>query len=239
MTRSSPARDARIAGLLYVFVVAASSYALFSTSSLIVSGDAAATAVNIRSSEAAFRLAFSANLLSAAAYVAVVAILFALFEPVSRTWSAVAAFFGLAGCAMSGAGMVNQLGALHYLGDQGALAAFGPGAVEALARAHLRLGGLANSINLVFFGFYCVTLGALVLGARFMPRFFGVLLIIGGLAWLAGSLSQFLKLPVAGEASSYFMGVGAFGEIAFTLWISVMGVNSRKWREQAAAGQAA
>ena len=35
----------------------------------------------------------------AGAYVAVVAILYELFKPVSRTLSAVAAFFGLAGCA--------------------------------------------------------------------------------------------------------------------------------------------
>ncbi len=230
---TSPSLNARLAGFLYLIVVLASSYALFSTSSLIVSGDVAATAANIRASEMTFRLAFSANLLSAVSYVAVVAILFTLLEPVSRTYSAVAAFTGLAGCAMSGASMVNQLAVLHYLGDAGALAAFGTAGVESLARAHFRFGGLANSINLVFFGLYCVTLGLLILGARFMPRIFGALLVIGGFAWLAGSFTQFRQLPFAAEASPYFMGSGAFGEIAFTLWIMIMGVNSRKWREQA------
>jgi len=34
------------------------------------------------------------------------------------------------------------------------------------------------------------------------------------------------------------MGAGAFGEIAFTPSITVIGVNARKWREPA-AGQAA
>jgi hypothetical protein len=234
--RSSPARDARLAGLFYVLVVVASVYALFTTSSLIAPGDAAATVANIRASEPAYRLAFAAILLSTVAYIVVVAILFRLFEPVSRTYSAVAAFLGLAGCAMSGAGIVNQLAVLHYVGDAGATAAFGAAGADALARAHLRFGGFSNDVNLVFFGSYCLTLGFLVMGARFMPRIFGVFLVIGGLSWLAGSFSQFLNLPFAAEASPYFMGAGAFGEIAFTVWIMIMGVNSRKWREQAGEG---
>lgn len=230
---TSPSLNVRLAGFLYLIVVLASSYALFSTSSLIVSGDAAATAANILESEAEFRIAFSANLLSAAAYVAVVGILYALFEPVSRTLSAVAAFLGLVGCASSAAFMIDQLATLHYLSDAGVLAAFEPAEAQALARAHLRFGGLGNSISLVFFGFYCFSLGWLVLGSKFLPRILGVFLILGGIAWLANSFAGFLQLPSARGASPYLMGAGAFGEIAFTLWIMIMGVNSRKWREQA------
>jgi len=48
--------------------------------------------------------------------------------------------------------MVNQLAALHDPNAAGAMAAFG-GGVETLAGAHLRFGGLAKTINLVFFGF--------------------------------------------------------------------------------------
>jgi len=39
----------------------------------------------------------------------------------------------------------------------------------------------------------CATLGTLVLGARFIPRIFGVLLKIGGGASLAGTFVRFLK----------------------------------------------
>lgn len=232
----SPAATARLAGLLYVFVVVASSYALFRTSSLIVSGDAAATAANILGAESAFRLAFAANLLSAAAYVAVVALLYAVFQPAQPTLAILAAFFGFAGCAVSAAGMVNQLAVLSYLQDPAVAAAFDPDEAQALARAHLRFGGLSNSIGLVFFGFYCVSLGALVLGATFVPRAFGALLIIGGLAWLANSFIAFLDIESAKVASPYLMGVGALAEIAFTLWIALMGVNAKRWRDQAQAG---
>jgi hypothetical protein len=234
MNPPSPQRDARLAGHLYVLVVAASSFALFKTSSLIVGGDAAATAAAISASQSDFRLAFAANLLAAAAYVAVVAILYPLFQPVSRTGSVVAAFFGLAGCAVSAASMISLMAALHFIIDPGVLAAFDKVEAEELARAYLRLGGFGNNISLVFFGFYCVLLGCLVLGASFMPRGFGVLLIVGGLAWLANSFGGFMAVPIARDASPYLMGVGAIGEIAFTLWILLFGVNARKWLQQAA-----
>jgi hypothetical protein len=230
--RGSPAATARLAGLLYIFVVAASSYALFRMSSLIVSGDAAATAANILGAEREFRAAFVANLSAAAAYVAVVALLFALFLRARPTHATVAAFFGLAGCAVSATGIVNQFAALLYLQDPVIAATFDPAEAQALARSHLRSGGVINSISLVFFGFYCILLGALVVRTTFLPKAFGFLLLIGGGAWLANSFGDFLDLESAKRASPYLMGVGAFGEIAFTLWIAIMGVNEKRWREE-------
>lgn len=227
----NPALNARIAGFLYLIVVVASVYALITTSSLIVSGDAAATAAKVRASEQLFRLAFVANLIACVAYVGVVAMLYELFKPVNATLSLVAAFLGLAGCAVSGAFMLNQLATLAFLGDASYLAAFSPQQLEALARVSLRLGGLGNSISLVFFGFYCLSLGLLVFGARFMPRLLGVFLVIAGLGWLLGNLTSFLAPSLGWE--SYLLPVSGLGEFAFTLWLLVMGANKAKWREQA------
>jgi hypothetical protein len=227
----NPALNARIAGFLYLIVIAASAYALITSSSLIVSGDAAATAANLRASEQLFRLAFVANLVACVAYISVVAMLFELFKPVNATLSLVAAFLGLAGCAVSGAFMLNHLATLVFLDDASYLAAFGPEQLEALARVSLRLGGLGNSISLVFFGFYCLSLGVLVFGAKFMPRVLGVFLVIAGLGWLIGNFASFLA-PSLGWAS-ILLPVSGLGEFAFTLWLLAMGVNAAKWREQA------
>lgn len=227
----NPTLNARIAGFLYLIVVATSVYALIATSSLIVSGDAAATAANIRGSEQVFRLAFAVNLFAGVAYVGVVAILYELFKPVNATLSLVAAFLGLSGCAVSGAVMLNQLATLAFLGDAGYLGAFTPEQLEALARVSLRLGGLGNSVSLVFFGFYCLSLGVLVFGASFMPRFLGAFLVVAGLGWLVGTFTSFIA-PSLGWLS-YLLPVSGVGEFAFTLWLLVMGVNEAKWREQA------
>lgn len=234
MTKAtSPRLQARIAGFLYLIVVATSVFALVTTSALIVSGDAAATAANILASEKVFRLGFAANLIAAVAYVGVVAILYELFKPVNATLSVVAAFLGLAGCAISGASMINTLATLLFLGDATYLAVFETDQLQTLARTSLRLGGLGNSISLVFFGFYCLSLGLLVFGAKFLPRILGVFLVIAGVGWLIGNFTSFLAPSLS--LYSYLLPVSGLGEFAFTLWLLVMGVNPTKWREQAGA----
>ncbi len=230
---TSPAAWARAAGLLYLFVIVASVFALVSTQSLIVRDDAATTAANILAAEAAFRLAFAANLLANVAYIAVVAILYVLMKPAGPTLSAIAAFMGLAGCAVSGATMVSQLTGLAYLGDAGYLAAFSQEQLQALARISLRQSGAGNTLGLVFFGFYCLLLGSLVFRARFLPRVLGLLPALAGAGWLVGSFGSLLAPPF--PLSGYLLPVSGLGEGLFTLWLLVMGVNAGKWREQAAA----
>jgi len=231
---NNPRLQARIAGLLYLIVVVASTFALVTVSGLI-ERDAGATAANILASEQMFRLAFAANLIAAVAYTAVVGIFYALLRPVNATLSVVAAFIGLAGCASSAAFMLNPLAALSALDGESALAVFGAERTQAMARQFLRLGALGNSISLVFFGFYCLLLGWLVLGARFLPRILGIVLMLTGAGWLTGNFTLFIAPDIGGPLSRYLLPVSGLGEFLFTLWLLVMGVNAKKWKEQAGA----
>jgi hypothetical protein len=228
---NNPRLNARIAGLLYLFVVVASSFALVTVTGLMVRGDTAATAANIMASEQMYRLSIAATLLSAIAYTAVVALLYALFKPVNPTLAIVSAFIGLAGCAASATFLVNQLGVLSLLDMAGTDAA----QTQTLVRHALRLATLGNTLSLVFFGFYCLTLSALVFGATFLPRVLGLFLLIAGVGWLVGNLGAIVAPDVLGSISLYLIPVSGLGEFIFTLWLLAMGVNPEKWRAQAAA----
>jgi hypothetical protein len=225
----NPRLNARIAGLLYLFVVIASSFALVTMSGVVVRGDPAATAANIIASEQMYRLGIAATLLSAIAYTAVVALLYALFRPVNRPLALVSAFIGLAGCAASATFLANQLGVLALLDGESAIDA----QTQLLTRHALRLGALGNTLSLVFFGFYCLTLSALVFGASFLPRFLGAFLLIAGLGWLIGNLGAIIAPDVLGRFASMLVPVSGLGEFVFTLWLLAMGVNPEKWRAQA------
>jgi hypothetical protein len=233
----SPKLQARIAGLFYLVVVVASVFALSCTSNLTVPNDATATAANILANEQMFRIGFVANLIACGAYVVVVAMLYVLMKPAGATLAVVSAFLGLAGCAISGATMLNQIAVLVWLGDAAYLNAFQPDQLHALARVHLRLSGIGNSLGLFFFGCYCLTLAGLVFRAAFIPRILGGLLTIAGLGWLANALVTFLAPSLAGAVSPLTMASGGLGEGLFTLWLLVMGVNAEKWRTQAAAAR--
>ena len=84
--------------------------------------------------------------------------------------------------------------------------------------------------SLVFFGFYCLLIGYLILRSTFLPRILGVLTAFGGLGWLT-----FVSVPLAKHLSPYNMLPGILGEGALTLWLLVIGVNDQRWKEQASA----
>jgi hypothetical protein len=229
---TQPQTWARIAGLLYMINIATSVFALITTQRLFVANDAAQTMTNILANEQLFRLAFLAIIVAGVVYVAVIAILYALMKPAGATLSAVAAFMGLAGCAIGASTALNQLAALNYLGDAAYLAAFSQEQLQALAHTTLRTSGIGNTVGLVFFGFYCLLLAALVFRAHFLPRWLGALLLLAGVGWLVGCFTSFL-MPSLGLAGT-LIPVSGLGEGLFTLWLLVMGVNAEKWRAQAA-----
>ena len=72
--------------------------------------------------------------------------------------------------------------------------------------------------NLVFFGFYCLLIGYLIIRSTFVPRFIGVLMAIGGLSWLT------LASPsLTASLSPYNLAPGMIGEGAVTLWLLLFG----------------
>lgn len=222
---ANPARIARVAGLLYLIVVTGGITSLFLSSALIVPGNPSATAANILASEFQYRAGFAIDLVSDAAYLAVVALLYGLFKPVDARLSAVAAAFGIVGCAVGGANALDGL-------DPVLIATMGAENFSVLTLT-LRSNVIGGNVVLMFFGFYCLSLGFLVVDAKFLPRILGVLLALAGVAWLARSFLTFLMPDVAREVSTYLLATAGIGEILFTLWLLLFGVNATKWHAQA------
>jgi hypothetical protein len=91
------------------------------------------------------------------------------------------------------------------------------------------MGGFSSRINpLVFFGFYCLLIGYLIVRSTFLPRILGVLMAFGGLGWLT-----FLSRALARDLYPYNLAPGLIGEGTLTLWLLVLSVNEQRWKEQA------
>jgi hypothetical protein len=94
---------ARVAGVLYFIIIIAGIFAEFGVrSSLIVSGDAAATASTILAAEGLFRSGMAADLVMILADVALALLFYVLLKPVSQALALLAAFFRLAQAAVLG-----------------------------------------------------------------------------------------------------------------------------------------
>jgi hypothetical protein len=227
----SPGFVARIAGVFYLLNILTAVFgAFFVSGRLIVHGDAAATATNILAQESLFQLGVAAGLIATACYLAVTALFYRLFLPVSRSLSLLAAFFSLMGCALGALGSLFQLAPLVVLGDSSYLSVFKLDQLQALALIFLEFNTQVLNIGIVFFGLYCLLIGYLIVRSSFLPRVLGALMVLAGVGWLT-----FLWPPLASALSPYNVGPGVLGEGLLTLWLLVLGVNAQRWKEQASA----
>ena len=230
---ASPSLKARIAGGLYLSGVA-NLFAGAVLGTLVVNGDAAATAHNILAHETLYRLALTADLITVPCYIAVTVLFYNLFKPVNRSLSLIAAFFGLAGSTMWACNDFFFLAPLVVLGGAHSVTAATADQLQTLALMSLNLHAQGSNIVMVAFGFHVILIGYLIFRSTFLPRILGVLLAIAGLCYLTNSFANFLSPEFAAHLVPYIL-IPGVAEILLALWLFVMGVTAQRWKEQASA----
>ena len=235
-TEASPRLKGRVVGVFYLINIVAGIFAeAFVRGSLIVSGDAKATASHILASQPLYRLGLAADLIGLACYIVVTLLFYDLFKPVNRSLSLLAAFFSLVGTSVLAIDTLNLLAPLVLLGGAPYLTAFNADQLQAMAYTFLKLHALGYNFSVVFFGFYCLLVGYLIFKSIFLPRILGVLLAIAGLCYLISSFTNFLSVPLPNYLSDYILAPGLVGEGSLTLWLVIVGLNPTKWTRQARA----
>jgi hypothetical protein len=226
----SPRPGARITGVVYLLYFLTAVFGEFLLKGIVVSGDAAATANNIMAHRVLFRLGLATDLIATAFYIALTALFYGLFKPVNRWLSLLAAFFSLVGCAIQTFAGIFRLAPLVVLGDGQYLSVFKVEQLRTLAFMLFEFYGQGFAICLVFFGFFDLLIGYLILRSTFLPQILGVPMVLAGLGWLT-----FLHPPLANYLSPYVLVLGFAAELLLMLWLLVMGVNVQRWKEQASA----
>jgi hypothetical protein len=226
----SPRTMARITGAFYLLTIVAGIIAqAFISERLVVAGDASTTAGNITANTSLFQLGFTIYLVEMAAQIAMTVLFYYLLKPVSRTASLLAAVFSLVGCTIKTLSRLFYFAPLLVLGGNAQyLSVFDADQLNALALLFLRVNDQAAGMALAFFGFYGIVKGYLVFKSTFLPRFLGVLTLVGSVGWLT-FLSPSLGLRVFPIAA----GIGIIGAIATILWLLSVGVNEQRWMERA------
>ena len=184
---------ARAAGLAYLIIITCGIYAEFIVrSQLIVRGDAAATAANIRRSEPLFRSALASEFIMLASDVFVALALLVVFEGVDRNLSRLAAFFRLMHAVVVAGNLLNMYVPLLLLSDARYLTAFEVSHRQSLIMLHLDTHAYGYAVGLVFFGVQCLLLAYLVFNSGFLPKLLGVLLACAGLGYLIDGFARTL-----------------------------------------------
>lgn len=223
-------RTARVTGLLYLVIIICAGFAEgYVRGTLVVPGDAAATATNIIASESLFRLGLVGDLIAFLCDAAVSVLLYVLLLPVDKTLSLLAAAFRLiAHPAIAAINLVNHFAALYLLRGSGIGAAFDTGQLHEIAMFFLDLHGTGYLIAGAFFGVHLLLLGYLLVRSGYMPRVLGVLVVVAGLGYLIDSFGTFLT-PGFQQLYAWIVGVTAVaGEVSLCLWLLVKGVKAAR-----------
>ena len=230
---TSPQLYARMAGVSYLVGALLSVLGqMVVLGMIVVSGNAKATVANMLSHESLFRLGFVLSIMTVPFHLVWAVLFNGLFRPVNRNVSLLAGFVMLMACMMWTLSSLLYLAPLLVLQGKIALSAFAPEQMQAVVLTLLKLNAFAYDIGLVFFGFWYVLIGYLIFRSTFLPRIIGALGVLAGFGYLT-----LLWQPLAHYLYPYNLALAGPGEISLLLWLIVKGVNARKWKETAGAGQ--
>lgn len=225
---ATPRFKANVAGVLYFANLLAFVPAAYVHSRLVIAAGTAASSSSALVIGPLYRFGLTFDLIAVASGIAVTALFFDLFKPVSGRLSLFAAYINLMGCAITAASCVLHLAPLAILRGADYFPIF-TARLEALALLFLRLRVQTAAMGIVFAGVYCLLIAFLIFRSTFLPRPLGVLMAIAGLGWLT-----FLSPAFANELAPFNSLVsGLLGEGALMLWLLVIGVNVQR-RTQAA-----
>ena len=214
-------KAARVAGAVYLSMVVTAPFSLiYIPSTLIVRGNATATANNILAHETLFRLGIVADLITSIIFICVVLALYRLLSGVNKTLASLMVALVLVSAAVGFMNVLNNIAALTLFRGSDFLAVLDKPQRDALAMLFIRLHGQGNVINEIFWGLWLFPFGVLVMRSGFLPRILGVWLIINGFAYLTTSLTGLLAPQYMEKVSNIAFPV-LFGELAIMLWLVI------------------
>ncbi len=213
---------ARQAGVLYLLFAVMAILDEFFVPSLIVSGDATATARNITAAGLTFRIGIVSGFVTHVMFIIVVVSLYNLLKDVDNKYALLMVQLVSVGVVIALANLLNKFGVLILLSGTNSLSVFTKPQLDALALGLLGLHTNGVYLATAFWGLWLFPFGILVIKSGFLPRILGILLIVAGVAYLTVSLTS-IALPAYRQVVSQFMTPLYFGEIPIIPWLVFKG----------------
>jgi hypothetical protein len=220
--RESIQTYARLAGILGLITVVAGGFGeAYAPGVTFVLGDPAATAHRILANESLFRWGFAGYLVEALCDAMLTMAFWVLVRPVHRNLAMLMVVFRIISTCGFGASEVLYFTALPTLRGAQTVATMQPGQMDALVYILLRTAAFGESLFSMFYGAANIVFGWLIYRSRYVPRVFGVGLIVMGVGF---TLRTFLVVLAPAYASGLLLSTAVFF-IPFIFWLLVKGVN--------------
>jgi len=214
----------RVAGLWYLLIVLMGPLRLiYIPSKLFVKGNASATVADIAAHQWLFRAGIVSDLIGGVVLVLLVLAFYRLFRGVDQNLAVqVVIFGGIMPALLYFISVVGDIAALAITRGIDFLSVFSKPQLDALAMFLLVLRDHQYTAAEILWGVWLFPLGILTYKSRFMPRFLGIWLILGGLSYVALSLTA-VMFPAYQDKVFKISQPAMFGEIALMLWLLIKG----------------
>ena len=219
-------KTARLAGLLYLLLVITGVYGIFYVSTqIIVLGDAVTTAQNILANEFLFRTGIINDIVSNTIFVFLALALYRLFKQVNERQAKLMVILVVVQIpAVFIMEAFNITSLMLFKGE--ILKTFELNQRQDLAMLFLKINDYGTLTIEMFWGLWLIPFGQLVYKSGFIPRIFGILLIIAGIAYMNGSFVSLLFPSYSAFVNQPTLLLVAIGEISITLWLLIKGVKN-------------
>lgn len=220
---------ARLAGFIYFIVVITGIFSLaYVPSKLIVWTDGAKTFQQISESQTLFRMSLVVGAVCYVAFLILPFVLYRLLHSVNEVAAKLMIILSVVSVPISMLNLQNKYAVLTLLSDADYLKIFNESQVQ--TQLMLLLENYDKGILLVsiFWGLWLFPFGWLVYKSAFLPKIFGVLLMLGCCGYLVNFLGNTMFENYGGSLISNIASKpAALGEIGTCLWLLITGVNEK------------
>lgn len=221
---------ARIAGLLYLGVVLTGIFALLYVPSKLFAADSAPVIYeHIASSQTLLRLGIVGGLVCYTFFLFLPLVLYKLLKTVNETHARLMVLLAVLSVPVFFLNVQNEMSILSLV--NGGNTRLGLSTEQIRSEVMLYLDQYNNGLRIVhiFSGLWLFPFGYLVYRSGFLPKFFGILLMLGCLGYLVNFLGNTLIPNYAQWGISSIISLPAsIGEIGICLWLLAVGVRVNK-----------
>lgn len=219
-------KTARLVGVLYFIFAAIGIWGyMYVHPATIAAGDAAATAKKMLDNEMLFRLSKAAGVISLVLFILIVLLLQKLLRHIDRFQAKLMVVLVVVSLPVGLMVDAMEITALSIFKGSG-LKAFSPEQAQEIAMTLIKTGSNAGQILTLLWGLWLFPLGYLVYKSGFIPRIFGVLLVINGIGYVIHSFTFILFPDQMKTVLTYIFPTYFAGEIPFIFWLLLKGVKT-------------
>lgn len=225
---------ARVTGWLYFFIIVVGfCVEIFVRGRIIVSGDPASTAHNMATFDWLWRLGFGGEVTMWLCSIVTMTVFYILFSSFNPTIALMALLFNVMDTAIETVNAVLcNFTALFFSQGLGYLQAFDLQQRAAFSALALRLHEYGFGAGLLFFGFWLILTGYLMMRSGYFPAWIGILAAIGGACYAVNSYALFVAPAIQDRLFPLILLPSLVAELSISIYMIVFGFNVARWHQE-------